>query len=88
MVNVIGASGHEDGAEAANRSISEFEKWSDNKLMDYVKSAQYKSFGFEPLLAFLYGKKTETQALRIVLYGLLNNIPKNTLRERLRELYV
>ncbi len=80
--------GFDDGAEAAQKSISDFEKWSDNKLMDFVKSAQHNSFGFEPLLAYLFGKKAELQAVRIVLYGLMNHIPKNILKERLRDMYV
>ncbi len=88
VIGAFSANGFEDGAEAAGQSISEFEKWTDNKLMDYVRAAQYQSFGFEPLLAYLYGKKAEAQALRIVLYGLLNHIPKSTLKERLRDLYV
>jgi V/A-type H+-transporting ATPase subunit C len=91
MAAVLGAfaeNGYEEAVEAAGKSFSEFEKWADNMLMDYVKSAQYASFGFEPLVAFLFGKKAELQALRIVLYGLLNQVPKNTLKERLREMYV
>jgi len=56
--------------------------------MEYVKDAKNRSFGFEPLMAFLFGKKAEIQAVRIVLYGLLNHIPKNVLKERLREMYV
>lgn len=88
VVGVFSQDGYEFGAEAANRSESDFEKWADNQLMDYVKTAQYKCFGFEPLMAFLYGKQAEIQTVRIVLYGLLNNIPKHILKERLREMYV
>lgn len=88
VVGVFSQDGYEFGAEAANRSESEFEKWADNQLMDYVKTAQYKCFGFEPLMAFLYGKQAEIQTVRIVLYGLLNGIPKHILKERLREMYV
>ncbi len=80
--------GYAGAVQAAEQSMSEFEKWSDNMLMDYVKNAKNSSFGFEPLLAFLFGKKAEIQAARIVLYGLLNHIPKNVLKERLREMYV
>ena len=88
LLQAFTEAGFEDGAEAAGRSMSEFEKWSDNKLMDFVKDAKNSSFGFEPLVAFLFGKKAELQAVRIVLYGLLNHIPKNILKERLRDMYV
>jgi V/A-type H+-transporting ATPase subunit C len=88
VIAALSADGFEDGAEAAQKSMRDFEKWSDNKLMDYVRAAQYNTFGFEPLLAFLFGKKTEIQAVRIVLYGLLNRVPKEILKERLRDMYV
>lgn len=87
VVAVFTANGFEGGAEAANQSVSDFEKWADNMLMDYVREAKMGTFGFEPLMGYLFGKKAEVQALRIVLYGLLNNVPKDTLKGRLRDLY-
>ncbi len=80
--------GYNDAADAAQRSTSEFEKWCDNKLMELIQSVKNNTFGFEPLLAFLYGKRAEIQGVRIVLYGLLNQIPKATIKERLRDMYV
>ncbi len=88
VLGVFSEQGYDDAVEAANKSISEFEKWTDNQLMEYVKSAKNACFGFEPLVAYLFGKKSELQAVRIVLYGLLNGVPKNTLKERLRDMYV
>lgn len=88
VLAALSENGYGDAAHAAEQSISDFEKWADNALMDYVKDAKNRSFGFEPLMAFLFGKKAEIQAVRIVLYGLLNHIPKNVLKERLREMYV
>ncbi|MDL2237522.1 V-type ATPase subunit [Christensenellaceae bacterium OttesenSCG-928-K19] len=84
----MGSNGYQEAAEAAQRSISEFEKWSDNRLMEFIQSVKNNTFGFEPLLAFLFGKKAEIQSVRIVLYGLLNHIPKETIKERLRDMYV
>lgn len=88
VLAVLSENGYGDAAQAAERPMSDFEKWADNALMEYVKDAKNRSFGFEPLMAFLFGKKAEIQAVRIVLYGLLNHIPKNVLKERLREMYV
>lgn len=78
----------EDAVEAAQKSFSEFEKWSDNRLTECMKSVQNNTFGVEPLIGFLYGKKLEIQAVRIVLYGLLSQVPKDIIKERLRDLYV
>jgi len=78
----------EEAAEAAQQSTSEFEKWSDNALMERMKSVQNNTFGVEPLIGFLYGKKVEIQAVRIVLYGILSQVSRDIIKERLRELYV
>lgn len=88
LLSVLLESGYGDAARAAEHSMSELEKWADNTLMEFVRDEKNRSFGFEPLLAFLFGKKAEIQAVRIVLYGLLNHIPRNALKERLREMYV
>lgn len=77
----------EEAANAAQLSISEFEKWSDNEQMEFIRTIQNNTFGFEPLFGFLYGKRTEIQDVRIVLYGQLNQIAKDVIKERLRELY-
>ncbi|MCL2013459.1 MAG: V-type ATPase subunit [Oscillospiraceae bacterium] len=80
--------GFEDAAKAAEESVSEFERWRDNKRLNYLKAARYKAFGFEPLLGFLVGKQTELQSVRIILSGLRGGIDAETLRGRLRDLYV
>ena len=56
--------------------------------MEYIKKAKMKSFGFEPILAFLIGKEFELQTIRIILSGKQNNIPAEIIRERLRDLYI
>lgn len=77
-----------DGVEEWNKSVSEFEKWKDNVIMNYLKGAKYKAFGIEPIVAFLKGKEIEIQAVRIIINGIKNNISKANITERLRELYV
>jgi len=85
---VLSNSEFSDALKAAEKSVSEFEKWCDNKQMDYLKAAKYKTLGFEPLLGFLVGKQVELQSLRIILSGIKNGIPTEILRGRLRDLYV
>lgn len=86
--DVIGGMGYAEGAEKAKQSVGEFEKWCDNKKMEYLKSAKNKFFGFEPIMAFILGKEAEIQAVRIILSGHKNEIPAEIIRERLRDLYV
>ena len=57
-------------------------------LIDYIKGYKNRAFGFEPILGYLKGKETELQAVRIIISGHINDVPKETISERLRELYV
>lgn len=80
--------GYGEGAEKIKESIGEFEKWCDNRKTEYLKTAKNRFFGFEPIMAFLLGKEAEIQAVRIILSGQKNKISAETIRERLRDLYV
>lgn len=75
-------------ADADVTSISEFEKWCDNKKLAYAKTAKAESFGFAPILAFLIGKNFEVQAVRIILACKENGWNEDVIRERLRDAYV
>ena len=88
VVETISSMGYPKGAELLSQSFSDFEKWCDNLKMDYIKKAKTKSFGFEPILAFLVGKESELQTLRIILSAKENGIEPEIIRERLRDLYV
>ncbi len=85
---IINELGYPDGAEALDKSFSEFEKWCDNKKMEYIKKAKLKCFGFEPILAILIAKEYEQQAVRIIFAGKENGLSKEIIKERLRDMYV
>ncbi len=80
--------GYNTLVDAARSSLSEFEKLCDNMIIDYIKGYKNRAFGFEPVLGYLKGKETELQAVRIIISGHVNNVAKETMTERLRELYV
>ena len=88
VAETVSKIGYPKGAELLLNSFSDFEKWCDNLKMDYVKKGKAKSFGFEPLLAFLIGKEFELQTVRIILSGKENSVPNEIIRERLRDMYV
>lgn len=64
------------------------ERLCDNALMDYVKDAKFVSFGLEPLLSYLIAKEIEIRTVRIIMTGLLQNLPKESITERVRDTYV
>lgn len=74
--------------DADTSSIGAFEKWCDNKKLEYAKTAKSDSFGFAPIMAFLIGKNYEVQAVRIILACKENGWDEEIIRERLRDSYV
>ncbi len=57
-------------------------------LMIYLKKAMYIVFGPEPIFAYAQAKKMELRLVRILGVGKINQIPANTLKERMSETYV
>lgn len=69
-------------------SLASFEKLCDNYIMAYIKQVEYNIAGIEPLIAYLLAKETELKNVRIIMVGKINQIEKNKIRERLRDVYV
>lgn len=88
VAEYIAKNGYTDAAESLKESPDEFEKWCENKKIEFLKTQKHHFFGFEPIMAFLLGKENEVQAVRIILTAHKNNIPKEIIRERIGELYV
>ncbi len=68
--------------------LTRFETLMDDYLIRYVRDRRWKLFSIEPIIGYLIAKESEIQAIRIVMVGLINGINRDTIRERLRELYV
>ncbi len=79
-----------EGTEALAETgkFTTLEKLLDNKIIEYIKSAKYVSFGIEPLAGYLIAKDNEIKIARIILAGKLAGISPELIRERLRETYV
>ncbi|MER1954267.1 MAG: V-type ATP synthase subunit C [Desemzia incerta] len=59
----------------------------DNAIMDKMKEAKLQPFGALPLLAFIHAKETEVKNLRMIFAGKENNLPIESVRERMRMNY-
>ncbi len=88
LLEVLAHSSFSQAAETFRESPSAFEKWCDDKIIDYILSARYMPFGVEPLFAYILARENEIKMMRIVLSGVYNDLPKQSIRERLRDLYV
>jgi V/A-type H+-transporting ATPase subunit C len=71
-----------------DKNFNYLEKLSDDYIIKYLKNTKVITFGFEPIVGYIMAKQMEIKNLRIIMTGKINNIPKDILRERLRECYV
>ena len=74
--------------EAYKTSPSDFEKFTDDRLMMLAKeSCKRASEGAEPLLGYYLGEEAEKKVLHIIYSGIKTGADQDTIRERLREIY-
>ena len=73
---------------SSGAGMSGFELFCDNYLMDYIKNAKYVPYGAEVPMAYLLAKETEYKVISMILAGRQTGLPANSIKERLRALYV
>ncbi|MBM6613648.1 V-type ATP synthase subunit C [Desemzia sp. RIT804] len=74
-------------AETQELSPVKIDLATDNAIMETMKEAKLQAFGPMPLLAFIHAKETEVKNLRMILAGKENNLPVESVRERMRMNY-
>ncbi len=79
---------YDDATVALKESFSAFERWCDNLIIKQIKPQKYKTSSISPLAAFILARENEIKTVRILLSGKLNDLPENSIRERLRDMYV
>ncbi len=72
--------------EVANKEdgISEIEKILDDFITLYLKDSKYVVMGISPVIGYLFFKETEIKNARLIITGVKNKIPRETIKERLR----
>lgn len=70
------------------KSSQAFERWCDNRIIEYIKPQKYNPSTLSPLAAYLLARENEIKTVRIILSGKRNDISDTVIRERLREMYV
>lgn len=74
--------------DAIKKSVSAFERWCDNLIIEYIRPQKYNPFSIAPLAAYILARENEIKTVRIILSGKLNHLSEESIRERLREMYV
>lgn len=77
-----------DAVSALKESPSAFERWSDNLIIKHIRPQKYNPFTISPLAAYILARENEIKTVRILLSGKRNEISDDSIRERLREMYV
>lgn len=77
-----------EGAEALSESPSAFERWCDNRIIQTISPQKYNAFTIGPIIAYVLARQNEIKTVRIILSGKLNDLPEDSIRERVREMYV
>ena len=72
----------------SNTALSVAEKRVDNFWLAQAKRARYVSFGAEALIGYLVALEYEVKNIRMILAGKDAGLPREVIRERLRDCYV
>ncbi len=88
LAPVIAGAGYPEIAEAADRDFVTLEMAADNLTVQFSKTAKYDIFGADAVVAYYYAKLIEEKNVRIILSSKESGVPKESVTERVREMYV
>lgn len=77
-----------DAIDAIKESPSAFDRWCDNRIIEHISPQKYNPFTISPIAAYILAKENEIKSVRIILSGKLNDLGEDTIKERLRDMYV
>lgn len=88
VVEYLGGTVYAQGGQAIAESPSAFERWCDNRLMQDMQPQKYEVFSVGPLVAYVLARLNEIKTVRIILSGKQNGFSDDSIRERVRDMYV
>lgn len=88
LFELLESSAYEKAAEKLRISLSEYERFCDDSIIEYAQKAKYLNFGPEPLVAYYLARQSEIKNIRIILACKRNGMPISAIRQRERALYV
>lgn len=88
LLSYFEKSDYPKGAQLIEKDTVAFEKWVDDTVVEICKKAKYEFFGFSPICAYLYSKRSEIKSVRIILTAKESGLSAAEIQKRARELYV
>ena len=80
--------GYSEAADAIRTSPSAFERWCDNRMIETIRPQRMNSVSASPIIAYYLARQNEIRMARIILTAKANGFDEETLRERMRKMYV
>jgi V/A-type H+-transporting ATPase subunit C len=74
--------------EALKDSLTAFEVWCDNLLIESIRPQKHEYFSLEPLAAYILGRRNEIAMVRLILSAKINHLSDAVIRRRWRQMYV
>ncbi len=68
--------------------LTEFDRRSDDQLMEMVRGTKRISVGVEPIFAYLRSRENEVLMVRLILVAKLHQVPPEAIEKMLRKLYI
>lgn len=88
IIEYLESTDYSGGAEALKTSLSAFECWCDNRIIEIIKPQLRNSFTVGPIFAYIYARENEIKSVRNILMGKRSELAVEDIRERVREMYV
>ena len=79
---------YRDAAESLAEGPSAFERWCDDRIIASLQSQKYETFTIGPVIAYVLARQNEIKTVRLVLTGKANGLSDDSIRERVRQMYV
>ena len=76
------------GTEYAGGAEALAESPCDNRIIQTISPQKYESFTIGPVVAYVLARQNEIKTVRIILSGKRSELPDDSIRERVREMYV
>lgn len=76
-----------DAAEALKTSITSFEKWCDDSVIESIRYQKTNPFTIGPVVAYYIGRENEIKTVRVLLTAKHNDFPEEAIKERARRMY-
>ncbi|MEE1243334.1 V-type ATPase subunit [Frisingicoccus sp.] len=88
IIEYLSSDGYAEAAETLKDSQAAFERWCDNRIIEAIKPQKMNPFSAGPLVAYVIARENEIKTVRIILTCKQNGMSDDSIRERIREMYV